>query len=124
LLDGRAWDNHFHRLAVGSTVVRMGWFATLDPAVAIAITDRDDQVDLLVVAPQAPEAVAYDAMRQAADPTNTVRAPAIVAARTAASGHAPSDESGPAPPDEQDQVSAWDNEGGRPGPRTEAVLVG
>lgn len=95
-------------------MARIGWFPTLDPALAIAITDRDFQIDLLIVSPGTLEATAHHAMRQAADPTNTVRAPGIVAALTAVSGSAP--------PDEQNRASAWENEGGRPG--SEVALVG
>jgi hypothetical protein len=109
LLNIDAWDCRFRRLAVGGRVVRMGWFTSLDPAVLIATTDRRDQVDLLVVPPGTAEAAARAAMARAADPANTMRAPAILAAipagpdttpdgdRTAASGW---------------DKSVWDNEGG------------
>lgn len=80
MLNGSTWNNRFHRLAVGARVVRMGWFASLDPALAIVTTDAGDQVDVLIVPPFTPEAQARRAMAQAADPTNTVRAPAIIAA--------------------------------------------
>jgi hypothetical protein len=83
MLTSTAWDSRFRRLAVGTGVVRMGWFATLDPAVLIATTDRGDQLDLLVVPPQSAAAAAEQAMTAAADPTNTLRAPDILAARAA-----------------------------------------
>src|SRR5438874_8311155 len=51
LLNIDAWDRRFRRLAVGSRVVRMGWFTSLDPALLIATTERGDQIDLLVVPP-------------------------------------------------------------------------
>src|SRR5690242_20902382 len=47
MLTGTAWDGRFRRLAVGTGVVRMGWFTTMDPALLIATTDRGVQIDLL-----------------------------------------------------------------------------
>jgi hypothetical protein len=102
MLNNRAWDNRFRRLAVGARVVRVGWFASLDPALAIATTEHGDQLDLLVVPPRTTEAAAHRAMAQAADPTNVMRAPAILAAIPAA-----------AEVDPDDAGSAWDNEGGQ-----------
>jgi Family of unknown function (DUF5994) len=104
MLNSRAWDSRFRRLAVGAGVVRMGWFASLDPALAIATTERGDQLDLLVVPPPTPEAVARNAMAQAADPANILRAPDVLAAVAAAPV--------PAPDDDADPISTWDNEGG------------
>jgi Family of unknown function (DUF5994) len=104
MLNSAVWDARFHRLAVGADVVRMGWFATLDPALLIATTDRGDQLDLLVVAPHTAEAAAKRAMTAAADPTNTTRAPDILtvnaAPRPTAAGNDP------------DPNAVWDNEGG------------
>jgi hypothetical protein len=76
LLNIDAWDRHLRRLAVGARVVRMGWLASLDPALLIATTERGDQVDLLVVPPGAAPATARAAMARAADPANTTHAPA------------------------------------------------
>lgn len=121
MLTSTAWDSRFRRLAVGTHagtdagtgvgtgvgagVVRMGWYATMDPALLIATTDRGDQLDLLVVPPQTAPAAAEQAMATAADPTNVLRAPAILAVRTApqptaGKGHGP------------DPDAVWDNEGG------------
>jgi hypothetical protein len=82
MLNRHSWDAHPRRLAVGTRVVRLGWFATLDPALAIATTERGDQLDLLVVPPQTDDATAHAAMRRAADPTDMTSAPAILAAVT------------------------------------------
>ncbi|MEV8517987.1 DUF5994 family protein [Dactylosporangium sp. NPDC051484] len=104
MLNSHSWDCHFRRLAVGSRVVRAGWFSTVDPAMLIATTERGDQLDLLVVPPEVPAATADIAMATAADPSNQLHAPAILAAsrtaRTAARGEG------------VDPATVWDNEGG------------
>jgi hypothetical protein len=79
MINNGPWDSRFRKLAVGTTVVRVGWFTTLDRALLIATTDRGDQIDLLIVAPGTAEAAALEAMARAADPANTMRAPAIAA---------------------------------------------
>ncbi|MFJ6164234.1 DUF5994 family protein [Micromonospora orduensis] len=79
MLNIRAWDSQPHRMTVGRDVVRIGWFDTLDPAVLVANTVRDVQVDLLVVPPTAPAEAAEWAMATAADPSNRRRAPDILA---------------------------------------------
>jgi Family of unknown function (DUF5994) len=84
MLNSGAWDSRVRRLAVDADVVRVGWFATLDPALLIATTDRGDQLDVLVVPPSTAAATATRAMATAADPTNTRRAPEILAAMSAA----------------------------------------
>jgi len=103
LLNIDAWDRRFRRLAVGSRVVRMGWFTSLDPALLIATTERGDQIDLLVVPPGTARATARAAMARAADPADTTRAPAILATMPPALI---------APPDDDAPASVWDNEGG------------
>ncbi len=83
----------------------MGWFTSLDPALVVATTERGDQLDLLVVPPQTPDAVARGAMAVAAEPTNTLRAPDVLAAAVAVPV--------PMPDGDADPTSVWDNEGGR-----------
>lgn len=100
MLNSVTWDSRFRKLAVADAVVRMGWFTSVDPALLIATTDRGDQLDLLVVPPQTAAATAERAMTTAADPTNMMRAPDVLAAAPAAP------ENGP------DPEAAWDNEGG------------
>ncbi|HEU4421086.1 MAG TPA: DUF5994 family protein [Pilimelia sp.] len=107
ILNSNAWDSRFRRLAVGGRAVRMGWFTSLDPALATA-TDRGDQLDLLVVPPRTAEAAARDAMARAADPANTMRAPDILAAIPAASAQVPVAAAG----QDADADSVWDDEGG------------
>jgi hypothetical protein len=104
MLNIHSWDGRFRRLAVGADVVRIGWFDTLDPALLVATTGRDDQVDLLVVPPGTTPEAAERAMATAADPANLRHAPDILIAR-------------PAPPnattaDGSDACAVWDNEGG------------
>jgi hypothetical protein len=106
MLNNHAWDNRVRRLAVGVRVVRIGWFASVDPARAIATTEQGDLFDLLVVPPRTAEAAAHSAMARAADPTNTMRAPDILAAIPAAPAAAAF--AGVA----DDPGSVWDNEGG------------
>lgn len=106
MLTSTAWSSRFRRLAVGAGVVRMGWFATMDPALLIATTDRGEQLDLLVVPPRTAATTAEQAMVTAADPTNVLRAPDILEVRTAqrptaGNGHDP------------DPDAVCDNEGGR-----------
>jgi hypothetical protein len=105
MLSGRAWDSQLRRLAVGANVVRVGWFASLDPALLIATTDRGDQVDLLVVPPDTAVALAEQAMAAAADPANHRRATDLLAATAVPPAAAENDDS-------FDPSAVWDNEGG------------
>lgn len=104
MLNSATWDTRFRRLAVGDGVVRLGWFASVDPAVAIATTYDGDQIDLLVVPPRTAATAAGKAMTEAADPANPTRASAILATISAT----------PAP--DANDHPVWDNEGGRPSP--------
>jgi Family of unknown function (DUF5994) len=104
MLNSGAWDSRFRRLAVGAGVVRMGWFTTLDTTLLIATTDRNDQLDLLVVPPATAPETAEKAMTTAADPSNIMRAPDILAAR--ANLRVAAAVTGP------DPDAVWDNEGG------------
>ncbi|WP_144124258.1 DUF5994 family protein [Catellatospora sichuanensis] len=83
MLNDATWPDHIRRLTVGSQVVRIGWFATQDPALAIALTARDEQLDLLVVPPSTPTAAAERALAAAADPADLTHAADIIAALTA-----------------------------------------
>ena len=80
LLNLGAWDRRLRRLPVGGRVVRIGWFTSLDPALLIAITDRDDQLDLLVVPPGTADAAARAALARSADPADVTGAARILAA--------------------------------------------
>lgn len=103
MLSSAVWGGRFRRLAVGTAVIRTGWFASLDPALLIATTDTGDQIDLLVVPPSTAAGTANQAMAAAADPADTRRAPDILAA-----GSTPA----PAPTDNRYANTVWDNEGG------------
>ncbi len=78
MLSSGSWDSSFRRLAVGDDVVRLGWFATLDPALLIATNDHGDQLDLLVVPPGTASATAGKAMAAAADPADVRHAAEIL----------------------------------------------
>ncbi|MEW2328627.1 DUF5994 family protein [Micromonospora chersina] len=107
MLNIHAWDSRFRRLAVGPDLVRLGWFDTLDPAVLVATTGGDLQVDLLIVPPATEAAAAERAMAAAADPTNVRRAPDILNAVRVPPA--------PASSNRADPCAVWDNEGGRDG---------
>jgi hypothetical protein len=104
MLNNGTWKGEFRRLAIGSAVVRIGWFASLDPALLVATTVAGDQLDILVVPPGTAAEVAELAMTAAADPSDRRRAPERLAdlMRPAAGRLADRDES-----------AIWDNEGGR-----------
>ncbi|MFI7210904.1 DUF5994 family protein [Micromonospora maritima] len=104
MLNLRTWDSRFRRLPVGPDVVRIGWFDTLDPALLVATTARDVQVDLLVVPPGTPRAAAEWAMATAADPASLRRAPDILA--SAPVGPRAAGATG------SDAYAVWDDEGG------------
>jgi hypothetical protein len=104
MLNSGTWNGTFHRLAVGTGVIRIGWFASLDPAVLIATTRTGDQLDVLVVPPETAPEAAEVAMSAAVHPTDMRRAPdrLVLVAATA-----------PNPAAEPDERAVWDNEGGR-----------
>jgi hypothetical protein len=128
MLNRGSWDACPRRLAVGAREIRLGWFTSVDPALAIATTDSGDQIDLLVVPPGVAEAPARRAMKRAADPSGTMRAPDILTAGldtagldTAGLDTAGLDTAGLVPPArpltdaagrDTDADAAWDNEGG------------
>lgn len=107
MLSSAAWDGGARRLAVGDRTIRMGWFASQDVALAIAITDRDDQIDLLVVPPTAPAAAAEQAMTAAADPADARHAADLLATLPTA----PAQAAGAA----EDRRAVWNGEGGSVG---------
>jgi hypothetical protein len=104
MLNIHAWDGPVRRLAVGPDVVRIGWFDTLDPALLVATTGRDNQVDLLVVPPDTTPEAAERAMATAADPTNLRHAPDILSAGATRRQATTTTDFEP--------YAVWDNEGG------------
>ncbi|MEH1166288.1 DUF5994 family protein [Micromonospora sp. CPCC 205539] len=97
MLNLHGWDSRIHRMTVGPDVVHLGWFDTLNPAVLVATTGQDVQVDLLVVPPDTAPAAAERAMATAADPANLSRAPGILAALDAPSASAAASPGGKRP---------------------------
>lgn len=104
MLNIHTWESRIHRLAVGPDLIRIGWFDTLDPALLVATTGRDLQIDLLVVPPATPAAAAEWAMATAADPTNLRRARDVLASAPTRPRAAVATGS--------DRCAVWDNEGG------------
>jgi hypothetical protein len=101
MLNSDTWKGEFRRLVVGTLVIRIGWFASLDPAVLIAITATGEQLDVLVVPPETSDEAAERALTAAPDPIDTRRAPERIAALS------PDPAAGPP------ENAVWDNEGGR-----------
>ncbi|GHJ43475.1 hypothetical protein Cs7R123_08170 [Catellatospora sp. TT07R-123] len=106
MLNSAAWADRPRRLAAGTREIRMGWFSSQDPALAIAITTTDDQLDLLVVPPATSPADAGRAMAAAADPDVFTSAAGILAALPASE---PGSEPAGADPE---SIGVWDDEGG------------
>src|SRR5689334_18544429 len=73
MLNAESWDGRFRRLAVGSRDVRVEWFSAGKAGTLTATTDHGDQIDLLVVPPDATAAVANAAMTAASDPSGQPR---------------------------------------------------
>ena len=65
-----------------SRQIRLDWFAAQPAALLTAIYGRNKRVDLLVVPPHTPRDTAEAAMTMAADPTNVVHAPHVLAVMT------------------------------------------
>jgi hypothetical protein len=105
MLNDAVWHNRFRRLAVGADVVRIGWFTTLESSLMIIFTDRGERLDLLVVPPATPDAVAQHAMAVAASPANMVRSADILKPRLAQTEAVVVDTDAV-----QDPLAAWDNE--------------
>jgi Family of unknown function (DUF5994) len=101
LLGPAGWDSHPLRISVAGRV-RFVWYAAQPAGLLFALRSNGDRVDLLVVPPDTHPATARAAMALAAQPANTVHAPDILTAVTAA--QPPST----APVDE----TSWEAEGG------------
>jgi hypothetical protein len=78
MVNDAVWHDRFRRLAVGADVVSIGWFATLESSLLIIFTDRGVRLDLLIVPPATPSAVAQYAMEVAASSANMVRSADIL----------------------------------------------
>lgn len=101
LLGPAGWDSHPLRISVAGRV-RFVWYAAQPAGLLFALRSNGDRVDLLVVPPDTHPVTARAAMALAAQPANTVHAPDILTAVTAA--QPPST----APVDE----TSWEAEGG------------
>jgi hypothetical protein len=70
-----SWDGRPRRIGIGDRVLRVGWFATLDPGLIILTGPGDLRIDLAVVPPQTAFAVATAAMQAASVPGTGTRPP-------------------------------------------------
>ena len=117
LLNGPTWTGHVRRLATADGVVRVGWFASMSAALAVAITDTDEQIDLLVVPGLFDYAAADEVMMTAADPANVAHAAELLdmyatrSARASRSARAIESANGVGFAE-----AVWDNEGGGAAP--------
>lgn len=109
MLNDAVWHNRFRRLAVGADVVRIGWFTTLESSLVIIFTDRGERLDLLVVPPATPSAVAQHAMALAASSGNMVHAADILKPRLARAEVVDATITGSVDA-AHDPLAAWDNE--------------
>lgn len=111
MLNDAVWHNRWRRLAVGADIVRIGWFTTLESNLLIIFTDRGERLDLLVVPPATPSAVAQHAMAVAASSANMVRSADILKPRLARAEVVDATMTGSldAVPD---LLAEWDNEDG------------
>ncbi|SCL25327.1 hypothetical protein GA0070616_3085 [Micromonospora nigra] len=106
MLHRAAWDRHPCRIGVAGTVVRVGWFTTLGPELAIITGRRELRIDLAVIAPDATFAAATAAMVAASRTANTVRAADLLRIPP---GPRPRPPVGPG-----DDVTGGESEGGHP----------
>ncbi|GGN74572.1 hypothetical protein GCM10010112_44830 [Actinoplanes lobatus] len=112
VLAAGGWDNHPRRLSVQGRVLRLGYFTSQPLSLLTAICDRNERVDLLVVAPGTASGTADTAMILAATTTNRVQARHIVHAVSTPAARAAVDN---APED------AWETDGGRRAPAEHKV---
>jgi hypothetical protein len=105
MLSSGTWQGDFRRLAIGTAVIRVGWFASLDAAVLIATTCTGDQLDILVIPPGTAPDAADRAMTAAVDSADARRGPDRLAAFTSPAAGPTTDTSA--------GKAVWDNEGGR-----------
>lgn len=117
LLNGATWTGHVRRLPATDGVVRVGWFASMSAALMVAITDTDDQIDLLVVPPLFDPAAAELVMATAADPANVAHAAELLGAHATQPAHASrSAQSIRSANITGFPEAVWDNEGGGTAP--------
>ncbi|MFF5235476.1 DUF5994 family protein [Dactylosporangium sp. NPDC000521] len=79
MLSSHTWDPSFDRFLVASGTVQIRWFSSADPGLLAVITEAGDQINILIVPPDAPAAAARLALDKAADPANSLHAAAILA---------------------------------------------
>ncbi|RZU54302.1 hypothetical protein EV385_6252 [Krasilnikovia cinnamomea] len=106
VLAAAGWDSHPRRLGVHGRVLRLGYFTSQPRDLLTAICDRNERVDLLVVAPDTASGTADAAMILAATTTNLVHAQNIILAVSAPASRAAVGDAA---------EDAWETDGGRLG---------
>ena len=114
----QSWDTAPRRLDADDRVIRLGWFRSLDPHL-LNLTSGEggrSRLDLLVVPPDATDAVAARAMAAATARENNGTPTAVLAALGAVPDEDPpaSPVTAPRIPAEptEDGAGVWDSEGG------------
>jgi len=117
LLNGPTWTGHVRRLPTADGVVRVGRFTSMSAGLAVAITDTDEQVDLLVVPPLFSRSAAELVMTRAADPANVAHAAELLDMYATQSAHASRSAHTLQSANQAGFPEAvWDNEGGAAAP--------
>lgn len=80
ILGAAGWDSRPRRVRVAGRSVRVGFFDSQSASLLTALTDQEERVDLLVVAPDTQPGTAEAAMLLAATTSNLVHAQHILAA--------------------------------------------
>ncbi|MBB3095915.1 hypothetical protein FHR83_003585 [Actinoplanes campanulatus] len=112
VLAAGGWDHHPRRLSMHGRVLRLGYFTSQPLSLLTAICERNERVDLLVVAPDTASGTADTAMILAATTSNSVHAQNIIPAGGTPAPRAAVDN---APED------AWETDGGRHAPAEHKV---
>ncbi len=99
MLGPAGWDSQPRRLGAAGRVVKLGWFTGQPARLLTAFCGSSGRIDLLVVPPGTAETDALAAMDLAAQPTNLIHAPDILAAIGSHPGPAAEAEAAPARPD-------------------------
>ena len=115
-----AWEAAPRRMAADGRIIRLGWFRSIDPQLLALTGDtRRGRLDLLVIPPDTPAAVAEQAFTAATDRTNRRTPTALLAALHPAGPPVPRPRPavdrvavGKAAPEGAEETAVWDSEGG------------
>jgi len=115
-----AWEAAPRRMAADGRTIRLGWFRSIDPQLLDLTGDtRRGRIDLLVIPPDTPAAVAGQAFTAATDRANRRTPAALLAALHPAGPPVPRPwpvvdrvAVGKAAPPGAEETAVWDSEGG------------